>query len=99
MTNSKLGTKRTCPTCEGKFYDLNKSPIICPLCNKEFRLEDIIKKRGEAKVSAKDMDMDMEDDIIVGGMDDDLVGDASDLGEDADDLGEVMDNIERSDDE
>jgi uncharacterized protein (TIGR02300 family) len=27
-----LGTKRLCPHCGAKFYDLDKDPIICPKC-------------------------------------------------------------------
>jgi uncharacterized protein (TIGR02300 family) len=27
-----LGTKRLCPHCGAKFYDLSKDPIVCPKC-------------------------------------------------------------------
>lgn len=30
------GTKRTCLACETRFYDLGRSPIICPSCTAEF---------------------------------------------------------------
>ena len=30
------GTKRTCLACETRFYDLARSPIICPSCEAEF---------------------------------------------------------------
>ena len=26
------GTKRTCQACEVRFYDLARSPIVCPSC-------------------------------------------------------------------
>lgn len=26
------GTKRTCPACEVRFYDLGRDPIVCPMC-------------------------------------------------------------------
>ena len=32
------GTKRTCPHCGAKYYDLGKSPVLCPKCGKEFVL-------------------------------------------------------------
>ncbi len=32
------GTKRTCQSCGARFYDLNRDPIICPLCGAEFKL-------------------------------------------------------------
>ena len=36
MVKAELGTKRTCPSCGTKFYDLLKSPIICPKCGVSF---------------------------------------------------------------
>ena len=32
MAKPELGTKRLCPNCGAKFYDLNKDPIVCPKC-------------------------------------------------------------------
>jgi uncharacterized protein (TIGR02300 family) len=32
------GTKRTCQSCAGRFYDLNKDPIECPLCGSEYSI-------------------------------------------------------------
>ena len=32
MVDPKLGTKRVCEACGAKFYDLNKSPAVCPKC-------------------------------------------------------------------
>jgi uncharacterized protein (TIGR02300 family) len=34
------GTKRTCQSseCGVRFYDLARSPIICPVCNTEYKL-------------------------------------------------------------
>ncbi|MGD9830989.1 MAG: FYDLN acid domain-containing protein [Hyphomicrobiaceae bacterium] len=34
---AERGTKRTCqnPECRARFYDLNRNPIVCPLCNSE----------------------------------------------------------------
>lgn len=29
------GTKRTCTACEVRFYDLGRSPIICPGCGEQ----------------------------------------------------------------
>ncbi len=30
------GTKRTCLTCESRFYDLARIPAICPKCGAEY---------------------------------------------------------------
>ena len=32
MAKPELGTKRLCGNCGAKFYDLSKSPIVCPKC-------------------------------------------------------------------
>ena len=36
MTKPELGTKRLCAGCDAKFYDLLKSPIVCPRCEAVF---------------------------------------------------------------
>jgi uncharacterized protein (TIGR02300 family) len=36
VTKPELGTKRRCSSCETKFFDLNKDPIICPKCSAVF---------------------------------------------------------------
>ena len=33
------GTKRLCPNCGAKYYDLNRDPIICPKCSTVFVVE------------------------------------------------------------
>lgn len=30
------GTKHVCPACEARFYDLKRSPIVCPACSSLF---------------------------------------------------------------
>lgn len=32
MSKATLGTKRVCPSCAARFYDLGRSPIICSAC-------------------------------------------------------------------
>jgi uncharacterized protein (TIGR02300 family) len=38
VTKPELGTKRICGNCSSKFYDLHKSPIVCPTCQTVFEL-------------------------------------------------------------
>ena len=33
VTMPNLGKKRTCQSCEARFFDLNKNPAICPKCH------------------------------------------------------------------
>lgn len=30
------GTKRTCPNCASRFYDLARTPAVCPKCGTEY---------------------------------------------------------------
>ena len=45
MANPELGTKQICPTCQAKFYDLNRRPAHCPKCDSEFDPEEALKNR------------------------------------------------------
>jgi len=45
MAKPEWGRKRTCQVCGKKFYDLNKSAIICPSCGAEFDPNDYFKSR------------------------------------------------------
>ena len=36
MAKPDLGTKRLCAGCGAKFYDLNRTPIVCPKCETQF---------------------------------------------------------------
>ena len=36
MVEDKWGKKRTCLSCGARFYDMLRSPIICPKCETEF---------------------------------------------------------------
>lgn len=39
MAKPEWGVKRTCLSCGARFYDLMRSPILCPACGVEFDLE------------------------------------------------------------
>jgi uncharacterized protein (TIGR02300 family) len=53
MVTAELGQKRRCFSCGMKFYDFNKSPIICPECGSEFDPENLLKsRRGKSTTKA-----------------------------------------------
>jgi uncharacterized protein (TIGR02300 family) len=37
VAKPELGTKRLCASCGAKFYDLGKTPIVCPKCDTVFQ--------------------------------------------------------------
>lgn len=47
MVKAELGTKRTCPSCAAKFYDLLKNPIVCPKCGTSFVAAAILPSKGD----------------------------------------------------
>jgi uncharacterized protein (TIGR02300 family) len=36
VAKTNLGTKRLCESCESRFYDLGRTPIVCPKCSTTF---------------------------------------------------------------
>ena len=38
MAKPELGTKRLCAGCGAKFYDLSKTPPVCPSCGTVFEI-------------------------------------------------------------
>ena len=53
MAKPEWGRKRTCPSCNTKYYDMNKSPIICPSCGVEFDADLLLKSRKGKSLSSK----------------------------------------------
>ena len=48
MVSTELGTKRTCPSCAARFYDLTKNPAVCPKCATVFVAETVLPSKGES---------------------------------------------------
>ena len=53
MAKLEWGRKRTCPSCNTKYYDLNKSPIICPSCGSEFDTDLLLRSKKGRGISSK----------------------------------------------
>jgi len=47
LAKPDLGTKRICLTCATKFYDLDRSPILCPKCGAPFQIAALQRARAE----------------------------------------------------
>jgi uncharacterized protein (TIGR02300 family) len=45
LEKAGLGTKRICPSCGARFYDLSKRPIECPKCRFAFEPEALLRTR------------------------------------------------------
>ena len=49
MAKAEWGTKRLCPNCGTRYYDMKKKTPVCPSCNTAFDAELVMKvRRGKA---------------------------------------------------
>ena len=104
MVKPEWGTKRTCPKCGERFYDLTKDePVTCIACGNAWHPEPVLKSKQpmpfeeKKKVDVEKPDADLGDDLDIDVDEDAEVSpdDEVDLGGD-DDLG--VDTGESSDD-
>lgn len=82
MANPEWGTKRQCPKCGTRFYDLgNADPIVCIDCGKKFKPEVILKsKMSPLELTTEDKEDDVEEELleVEGSINDDVEVDADD---------------------
>ena len=110
MAKPELGTKRVCVSCNAKFYDLCKTPAVCPKCSTEQPAEqprmrraggNVMEDKRRAKVLPVPGIEDPESDVVADtdDVEEDVLEDTSDL-EDADDaIAEVEVEVEGNDEE
>lgn len=70
---AKRGTKRACGGCGAKFYDLNREPVICPMCETVFEIkksEPKPKKEPVKEEAPKEEPAKEEADALLEGEDD-----------------------------
>jgi uncharacterized protein (TIGR02300 family) len=57
---AERGTKRVCPSCGSKFYDLNRDPIKCPICQSVYQTT-----APSARAAAGGNNLDADDDAVL----------------------------------
>jgi uncharacterized protein (TIGR02300 family) len=70
LAKPEWGTKRICPSCGARYYDLQRDPVTCPKCSTPFDPEAFLRARRArpaapvekelAPVVADDIDGDLE---------------------------------------
>ena len=106
MPKEEWGTKRLCPQCATRFYDLQNDPMTCPACEAQFTVESLTSGRGKVLASEKTAspstkqsddleDNELEDDD-ASDIDDDLLEDDDD--DDDVSLDEIADVSDDDDD-
>ncbi len=94
MAKPELGLKRVCVACGARFYDLQKSPAICPKCATEQPLEQprlrrppsvvMEDKRPKKPVPVEDAEADAEVEVAEDEAEEGVLEDTSELEDDAD---------------
>ncbi len=54
------GTKRVCQSCGNKFYDLNRDPITCPMCQAVYQTS-----ASSPRAAAGGNNLDADDDAVL----------------------------------
>lgn len=100
MVKPELGSKRVCVSCSAKFYDLGKTPAVCPKCATEQPAEQPRMRRAGGNVAdekrrAKVLpvpgveDADVEVEVTDEDADEDVLEDTSDLEDSAEGIVDV----------
>jgi uncharacterized protein (TIGR02300 family) len=98
LAKPEWGTKRICPSCSTRYYDLLKVPAICPSCGVAFDPEQLLKSRRarstaadeRVKTVAPDLEVEVDEDIETAEGDAGApIEDVSELEDDGDDFAVV----------
>jgi len=91
MVKAELGSKRTCVACGAKFYDLGRTPAVCPKCDTEQPAEQPRLRRAAAPLP----DDKLKKRVVPGDADADAdEAEVDDAAEDAGDDVEEIDDAE-----
>jgi uncharacterized protein (TIGR02300 family) len=76
LAKPEWGTKRICPSCGTRYYDLLHDPIVCPKCSTPFDPDAFLRSRRArpaapverelAPVGADELDTDLEGEEVEG---------------------------------
>ena len=97
MAKEEWGTKRTCPKCGTRFYDLqNDDPLTCIECGHEWAHEPVLKTKQPIVIEDDEEEEEDEDDLDI--EDDSVVADES-LDDDDSEVAAMVDTSLEKDEE
>jgi uncharacterized protein (TIGR02300 family) len=93
MSKPARGTKRVCPSCGARFYDLGRSPITCPVCQAVYQFTPPTSRRGERSqpVEPRKPVVEEVDEPVLGGVEVISLDEAEEAEEAAVDDEEIVD--------
>jgi uncharacterized protein (TIGR02300 family) len=57
VAKPEWGTKRICPSCGTRYYDLSRRPVLCPRCSTPFDPEAFLRSRRARPTAPADKDL------------------------------------------
>lgn len=85
MAKPEWGTKRTCPKCGERFYDLGKDdPVTCIECGEEWYPEPVLKSKQPIPIDDPNKKAEAEADSDLGGDEDDELKDIENIDDEED---------------
>ena len=97
MAKPEWGTKRICPSCGTRYYDLLRDPVVCPKCATPFDPEAFLKARRSRPAAPVEKELEP---VGAGDIDADLEGEeAEPAEEEEEDDGVPLEEAEEEDEE
>jgi uncharacterized protein (TIGR02300 family) len=104
VAKPEWGTKRICPSCGTRYYDLLREPVVCPKCSTPFDPEAFLKSRRARPappvekelepVGADELDTDLETEEAEIAEEEEEKAVPLEEAEEEDDMAEVIENVE-----
>jgi uncharacterized protein (TIGR02300 family) len=109
MAKPELGTKRTCVACGARFYDLTKTPAVCPKCGTDQPADqprprraggNVLEDKRPKKATPAPEEVDVEVEGVEEVEDEDVLEATDDLEDDADSIsGDIEVETDRDENE
>ena len=97
MAKPEWGTKRICPSCGARYYDLLRDPVVCPKCSTPFDPEAFLKARRSRPAAPVEKELEP---VGAGGIDADLESEGVEpVEDDEEDEGVPLEEAEEEDEE
>ena len=96
MAKPEWGTKRICPSCGTRYYDLLRDPVVCPRCSTPFDPEAFLKARRSRPAPPVEKELEP---VGADEIDPDVEKEEADLVEDEEEEGVPLEEAEEEDEE
>jgi uncharacterized protein (TIGR02300 family) len=96
LAKPEWGTKRICPSCGARYYDLLREPVICPKCSTPFDPEAFLRARRARPPAPVEKELEP---VSPGDSEGDLETEEVEAVEDEDEAGAPIEEAEEEEEE